>query len=111
MSILASLNKAYDRLAQRHEVPTFGYSNEKISFVISLSPDGTLACPPIDWRVISGKKTTPRLLQVPQPTKRTVGISPNFLWDKSSYVLGITSGEGKRLQAEHQPLSIFMPKF
>ena len=102
MSILASLNKAYDRLALRHEVPAFGFSSEKISFVISLNSDGTLASPPIDWRDMSGKKPTPRLMPVPQPNKRTSGIAPNFLWDKSSYVLGVTLGEGKRLKEEHQ---------
>ncbi len=102
MSILASLNKAYDRLALRQEVPSFGFSSEKIGFVISLNPDGSMACPPIDWRDMSGKKPVPRMMSVPQPPKRTSGINPNFLWDKTSYVLGITAGEGKRLIEEHK---------
>jgi CRISPR-associated protein Csd1 len=38
---------------------------------------------------------------VPQPVKRTAGIAPNFLWDKTSYVLGVTAGEGKRTAEEH----------
>jgi CRISPR-associated protein Csd1 len=96
------LNKAYDRLALRQEVPTFGFSSEKIGFVLSLNRDGSLAGPPIDWRDVSGKKPVPRLMSVPQPVKRTSGIAPNFLWDKSSYVLGVTAGEGKRLKDEHQ---------
>jgi CRISPR-associated protein Csd1 len=107
MSILAALNTAYDRLALRHEVPGFGFSSEKIGFVISLNPDGTLAGPPIDWRDMSGKKPVPRLMAVPQRTNRTSGIAPNFLWDKSSYVLDVTLGEGKRLKEEQQAFKDF----
>lgn len=107
MSILASLNKAYDRLALRQEAPSFGFSSEKISFILSLNPDGTLAGPPIDWRDTSGKKPVVRLLPVPQPFKRTSGVKSNFLWDKSSYVLGITSAESKRLKEEHQAFKDF----
>src|SRR3546814_15941626 len=38
---------------------------------------------------------------VPAAVKRTVGIAPNFLWDKSAYVLGRPAGEGKRTAQEH----------
>jgi CRISPR-associated protein Csd1 len=86
MSILASLAKAYERIK---DAPPFGYSAEKISFVISLNEDGTVASV-IDLRSGESKKKSPRLMQVPQPVKRTVGVSPNFLWDKTSYVLGVT---------------------
>ena len=41
-------------------------------------------------------------MAVPQPSKRTSGIEPNFLWDKSAYVLGVTAGEGKRTSLEHE---------
>src|SRR5690606_33611749 len=44
---------------------------------------------------------TAPLLSVPQAVKRTAGIAPNFLWDKTSYVLGVTAGEGKRTADEH----------
>jgi len=110
MSILASLNRAYDRLALRQEVPSLGFSSEKISYVISLNPDGSVAGAPIDWRDTSGKKPVARLMEVPQPTKRTSGIAPNFLWDKSSYVLGVTAGEGKRLKDEHEAFKQFHAK-
>lgn len=101
MSVLASLTHAYDRMADRGEAPPFGYSSEKISFLISLEEDGTPAGAPADLRAATGKKLTPRLMAVPQPAKRTSGLSPNFLWDKTSYVLGVTVGEGKRLADEH----------
>lgn len=86
MTILASLAKAYERIK---DAPPFGYSTEKIGFVISLSEDGAVASV-IDLRS-EDKKRLPRLMQVPQPVKRTVGIEPNFLWDKTSYVLGVTA--------------------
>lgn len=97
MSILASLAKTYDRLP---DAPPFGFSSEKIGFVISLNADGTVAHV-IDLRTGDGKKKQPAFLQVPQAQKRTVGIAPNFLWDKTAYVLGVTGGEGKRTEKEH----------
>lgn len=108
MSILAALCRSYDSMASRHEVPLFGYATKGISYILSLNPDGSLAGPPIDIRDTSTKKPTPRSLSVPQPPKRTSGIAPCFLWDKTSYVLGITAGEGKRLKAEHQAFVITM---
>lgn len=97
MSILASLVRAYDRLPY---APAIGYSAEKIGFLVSLNRDGTVAHV-IDLREGEGKKKSPRAMLVPQATKRTVAIAPNFLWDKTSYVLGVTAGEGKRLADEH----------
>ena len=97
MSILASLARAYERLP---DAPPYGYSSEKIGFAISLNEDGTVAHV-IDLREEEGRRMTPRRMQVPQPTKRTVAIAPNFLWDKTSYVLGVTAGEGKRAVEEH----------
>lgn len=97
MSILASLVRAYDRLP---DAPAIGYSAEKIGFLISLNLDGTVAHV-IDLRTGEGRRKTAPLMMVPQPVKRTVAIAPNFLWDKTSYTLGVTSGEGKRLADEH----------
>jgi CRISPR-associated protein Csd1 len=102
MSALASLVRAYDGMAARGEVPPYGYSKEKIGFLIPLNPDGSVAHAPIDLREAEGKKKVARLVAVPQPTKRTSGIEPNFLWDKSAYVLGVTAGEGKRTSREHE---------
>jgi CRISPR-associated protein Csd1 len=101
MSVLEALNHAYDRLADRGDVPPFGYSNEKIGFLISLANDGGPVGRPIDLRESAGKRLVAPPMSVPQPAKRTSGIAPNFLWDKTSYVLGITAGEGRRLADEH----------
>ncbi|TPW32174.1 type I-C CRISPR-associated protein Cas8c/Csd1 [Martelella alba] len=98
MTILTSLVKAYDRLP---DAPPIGYSSEKIGFAISLNEDGSVAYV-IDLREGEGKKARPRQMLVPQAVKRTAGISPNFLWDKTSYVLGVTAGEGRRTAEEHE---------
>ena len=100
MSVLASLAKAYDRLAIGGDMPLPGYSTEKIGFVVSLNDDGTVANI-TDLREGEGRKKQPRMMQVPQPTKRTVAVAPNLLWDKTSYALGVTAGEGRRTAEEH----------
>jgi CRISPR-associated protein Csd1 len=113
MTMLQSLVRAYDSLAARGEVAPFGYSPEKIAYVIALEPDGSVrAVPTMRGTIVKGKHV-PAVMQVPQGNKRTVGIDPNFLWDKTSYVLGATAGlekltdgerekRQKRVAAEHQ---------
>lgn len=98
MTILASLVRAYERL---ENAPPLGFSVQKIGFVISLKEDGT-PVDAIDIRVAQGKKLVPAPMSVPQPVKRTAGIAPNFLWDKTAYVLGVTAGSGKRTADEHR---------
>ncbi len=99
MSILASLVRAYERMA---DAPAPGYSVEKIGWAIPLLDDGEPAGPPIDLRSGEGRRTAPRPVQVPRPTKRTSGVAANFLWDKTSYVLGVTAGGAKRTADEHR---------
>lgn len=100
MSVLQALDRYYHRMAARGEAEAPGWSREKIGWAVILSPDGV----PVDVQDIhevSGKKKIARLLDVPAAVKRTVGISPNLLWDKTAYVLGRTAGEGKRTAEEH----------
>ncbi|HZE55793.1 MAG TPA: type I-C CRISPR-associated protein Cas8c/Csd1 [Bradyrhizobium sp.] len=96
MSALASLVRAYDRLATRGEVPAFGYSQEKIGFLISLNVDGTPIGQPIDLREGEGRRKLSRMMAVPAAFKRP-GVTPRafFLWDNTAYALGITASEGK----------------
>lgn len=87
--ILQALNRYYNRLSDDPEtdIPPIGFSQSKMSFALVLSRDGDL----IDVRDIrdqSGKKPRPQLLQAPEAVKRTVAISPNFMWDNTTYVLG-----------------------
>lgn len=100
--ILQALYSYYQRLLARGEegLSPFGYSPGKISYEILLAPDGRVL-DVNDIRDTSGKKPLPRAMTVPQPEKRTVGIKSNFLWDKTSYVLGV-SATSKRVEKEHE---------
>lgn len=96
MSMLAALVRAYDRTPK---APPFGFSLEKIGFCVVLKPDGSVA--DVEDLRSEDKKRSPKMVLVPQAKKRTVGIDPNVLWDKTAYVLGVTAGEGKRTAEEH----------
>lgn len=100
MTILQALNSYYARMAERGEAEPPGYSREKISYAILLTPDGAVVAVN-DIRETSGKKPVPIMMNVPAGAKRTVGITSNKLWDKTAYVLGVTAGEGKRTVQEH----------
>jgi len=98
--ILSALNDYYRRLAAQDKVPAPGFSSEKISYALVFSGDGT----PLqidDLRDTSGKKPRPRTLQVPYDKRKTSGLHAYPLWDKTSYVFGVTAGEGKKLAQEH----------
>lgn len=102
MSIMEALNRAYERLSNevdehgKSKIAPFGFSQEKISFCLPLNLDGTLAGPPIDLRIMEGKKLVPRIMEVPNSYKRP-GVTPRpfFLWDNSAYCLGVTADENK----------------
>ena len=104
--ILQALNGLYQRLLTRgeEELAPFGYSPEKISYEILLASDGQVL-DVNDIRDTSGKKTLPRLMNVPQPPKRASNIAPCFLWDKTSYVLGV-SATSKRADKEHEAFKV-----
>lgn len=105
--ILQALVRYYQRMVEREAkgIAGYGYSPEKISYEIVLAPDGAVLAVH-DIRDTTGKKPQPRLLDVPQPEKRTVDIKPNFLWDKTSYVLGV-SATSKRTDKEHEAFKVF----
>jgi CRISPR-associated protein Csd1 len=97
VSVLASLVRAYERLP---DAPPYGFSSEKVGFLVSLHEDGSVAHV-VDLRTGEGKKRQSRTMQVPQPVKRTVAVAPNFLWDKTAYALGRTAAAGRRTAEEH----------
>lgn len=102
MTILQALNSYYDRMAERGEAEPPGYSREKISYAILLTPEGAVAAVN-DVREPNEKgKYVPRMMNVPAGIKRTVGIASNRFWDKTAYVLGVTAGESKRTAQEHE---------
>ena len=98
--ILQSLDRYYYRLlsekdsADKPKVPDYGYSDEKIGWILVLNKDGQAidAIP----HLTTDKKPQPKRLFVPQSFKRP-GTTPKpfFLWDKTSYALGITTNKDK----------------
>src|SRR3546814_14079365 len=90
--ILQSLTRYYQHLLEQPDsnLAPYGYSPEKISYEILLALDGSITAvqPTLDT---SGKKPQPRRITVPQPETRTAGLRPNFLWDKTSSVLGVSA--------------------
>ncbi len=100
MTVLQALDRYYDRMAARGEAEAPGWSRQKIDYALLLDLEGR----PVqvqDLRDHAGKRPAARLLPVPGPVKRTVGILPNLLWDKTAYVFGRTAGGGHRTAAEH----------
>ena len=95
--ILQALNQYYERLRDNPEVdiPLTGFSRQKIHFALLLDRDGRLL-QTLDLRESQGNKKIPKQLTVPEPVKRTVGIAPNFMWDKTCYVLGADDKEGSK---------------
>ena len=97
MSILASLERAYHRLEKEDKVPPIGYSDERVGYCVVLGTDGRPVGQPVDLRNRSGKNPVAPRRSVPRPEKRTVKVVPNFLWDKTSYALGVAE-DGKALE-------------
>ena len=104
--ILSALNQYYDRLRLKENspVPSYGFSEEKIGYVLVLSKQGKLV-DVVSNMDTSGKRSVPKLTSVPRPEKRTSGVKSNFLWDKTAYVLGVESNPDK-ITAKEQPWQI-----
>lgn len=106
--ILASLARYYRRLAAETDemgnpkVPPYGFSEEKIGWILVLDKEGRLktAVP----NLTADKKPQPKLMSVPRPEKRTSGIKPNFLWDKTAYALGMEANKNKA-EAKENPFT------
>lgn len=90
--ILQVLTQLYEDLADRGEISRPGWAPAKISFALCLDENGSLTqvIPTLEPKTV-GKKTVlaPQLKVLPAAVTRTVGILPNFLWDNSSYLLGV----------------------
>lgn len=90
--ILQSLTRLYEDLVQRGEISRPGWAPAKISYVLCLDGNGTLIqVLPQLVEEQAGKKTVlrPRSIRLPAAVTRSSGVLPNFLWDNSSYILGI----------------------
>lgn len=92
--ILQALTSLYEALAPKGEVPKEGWSREKISFALGIDENGDLLritplFKPGDMPK-GKKKEEPQEMTVPAAVKRTSGAAANFLWDNSSYILGVS---------------------
>ena len=106
--ILASLARYYRRLAAETDemgnpkVPPYGFSEEKIGWILVLDKEGHLKT--VVPNLTADKKPQPKLMSVPRPEKRTSGIKPNFLWDKTAYALGVEANKNKA-EAKEKPFT------
>ncbi|WP_027358755.1 type I-C CRISPR-associated protein Cas8c/Csd1 [Desulforegula conservatrix] len=90
--IIQELDKYYKRLLldEGSDISPLGFSSEKISFAIVIDKEGRMLRIN-DLREIQNKKKFPKQVVTPEAVKRTSGVSPNFMWDNSGYVLGVDS--------------------
>lgn len=90
--ILQALTELFEDLVRQGKLSAPGWSKAKISYALCLDESGALvAVMPTQHEETVGKKTLlrPNLISLPSTVTRTVGILPNFLWDNSSYLLGM----------------------
>ena len=90
--ILQALVRYYEDLLSRGEIDAPGWTPAKISYALCLNEKGRLTqVIPTMEEVSKGKKTVlqPQVFPLPAAVKRTVGIDSNFLWDNSTYLLGV----------------------
>ncbi|MEG0941502.1 MAG: type I-C CRISPR-associated protein Cas8c/Csd1 [Oscillospiraceae bacterium] len=98
--ILQALVDYYEALAAKGEISRPGWAKVKVSFALEISETGELlSIIPLKAPSADGKKMLPREMELPAPTKRTVGISANFLCDNSIYFFGLDS-KGKPERAK-----------
>ncbi len=100
MSVLSAAVGYYDRHAEQPDagLPPFGFSYESIAFALVLDTDGKL----VDVEQVAEPNSGTRIAVPKDPTvTRTVKVIPMFLWDKSSYVLGLTATSRERTMQEH----------
>lgn len=99
--ILYALNQYYQRLLEDTDadVPEFGFGKQGVHFCLTLNREGDLMGRPMDLRDEKGK---PRRIEVPGPVVRAAGVSSNFAWDNTGYVLGADDkGKPERTAQTH----------
>lgn len=98
--ILQALVQHYEDLVSRGDIEQPGWGLSKISYAICLDDRGQpVQVLSLKTEQMRGKKAvlSPVELRLPAAVKRTIGIRSNFLWDNSSYLLGLDSkGNARR---------------
>jgi CRISPR-associated protein Csd1 len=101
--ILQGLVRLYDRESKRGRALPYGYSMERVDFVLVLGEDGRV----VDVEDLRKERRAPRI-PLPAPPKSTVNIAPRFLYGNSAYVLGVMTraqkekGRTQRCADEHE---------
>ena len=92
--ILQALNEYYGHLVEDSDskISLPGFGNQSIHFTLVLNKKGDLVQVK-DLRDSTGKNNIPARMNVPEAVKRASGISPNFMWDNTGYVLGADNKE------------------
>lgn len=99
--ILQALTDYYKTLADRGEVAPPGWGQIKVSYALCIDDCGVLEqVNSLQTEQAKGKKMvlSPQAFRLPAPVKRSSGVASNFLWDNSSYLLGVDS-KGKPQRA------------
>lgn len=99
--ILRALVEHYEDLAAQGKLARPGWSDANISYALYINDDGELEqAVSLKREEERGKKKVlaPRPMSLPAPVKRSSGVASNFLWDNSSYILGIDE-KGKPLRS------------
>ena len=89
--ILQALTRYYEDLLSRGDIDAPGWAPAKISYTLDLNEDGQLIqIVNIQQPPKKGTALIPQLINcLPAPVKRASNIASNFLWDNSSYLLGV----------------------
>lgn len=90
--ILQALTRLFEDLVQQGKLARPGWSPAKISYALCLDEAGNLENIVPMLREVTVKNKTqlqPTLMELPSGTTRSSGIVPFFLWDNSTYLLGV----------------------
>jgi CRISPR-associated protein Csd1 len=90
--ILQELNRYYKRKSKQdpNVLAPEGFSKEKVSFLVKLTPEGRLVGLQ-DIREGEGAKKHGAEILVPARVNRTSEIKSNLLWDNLEYVFGVSA--------------------
>ena len=105
--ILQALTQYYDALNARGEIDAPGWGKPKISYALCLRENGELMqVIPLLCEVEVGKKKVIRPredIRLPAAVKRSSGIASNFLWDNSTYLLGVDNKDKDKADKKNKP--------
>lgn len=92
--ILEALTNYYRTMERLGRIPPFGWGDVKVTFILDITDDGTLEHVSFSYKEQGekskgAKKLDRQVMVLPAPVKRGSGIASNFLWDNSSYILGV----------------------